>query len=847
MIEYKLFVAEEPMLVRRDKTGIIHFMTHEEGGGLRRNDQEIKIGEVYFAQSSGERRATGTYYTPEYIVDFIVRNTVIAGLDGRRVPVIKQIESWLSEIDSADPEVIPSLQRTVDDELLKFIEEQVLSYKVCDPAMGSGHFLVNAAHNIANFILESLYLTSWRNDDLDVHVVYWRRRATENCLFGVDISEMAVELAKLSIWLSTMVDDKPLSFIDHHLHQGDSLIGTRLDNLFDQIKETLPTNLSKKEKRLVNAGQLSMFDIHAFSQHFNLASDFLTRISSYVIETLSDVKRKEAEYASARKELYPFKLLADFVTTIRLEKSSLDQNLHKLVSNIIEDVDAGSNIDSKVFSNVKAISKKWKFFHWDLEFPDVLINSDGFDVIIGNPPYIGHKSGQKLIFQHLRLLPLGNRFNNERMDIFYYFFHLALDIGKPNSHISFITTNYYITADSAIKLRQDIYNRASFEKVVNFRELKLFESATGQHNMITILNKNSNHKKSPKKCMITSVKRTGFVSNEIISQILSGIDPETDYFSLDARKIFESKQYYIRLYNKESAQGEIVQSVLNKMLINSFPLGSICALSQGIVTGLDRISRRHTSREPSLTEALGQGCYILNHEEALSIGNSINIKPWFKNSDVKKYITDNSNNYWLIYATTDSDIEGDYPVYKHLLKYKQAIVSRNYDSGELQRAKALGKWWALSSARKDFNFEAPKIVAPQRSKVNTFGYNQINWYASADVYFITQKEESLSLKYILALLNSKLFYIWLYFKGKRKGETLELYLKPLSEIPIKKIPLSSQTPFIERVDKILDLSDGGRGTKNSKVIKLQLEIDQLVYQLYELTQEEIAFIQDNAK
>ncbi len=138
-------------------------------------------------------------------------------------------------------------------------------------------------------------------------------------------------------------------------------------------------------------------------------------------------------------------------------------------------------------------------------------------------------------------------------------------------------------------------------------------------------------------------------------------------------------------------------------------------------------------------------------------------------------------------------------------------------------------------------------MAPQRSKVNTFGYNQINWYASADVYFITQKEESLSLKYILALLNSKLFYIWLYFKGKRKGETLELYLKPLSEIPIKKIPLSSQTPFIERVDKILDLSDGGRGTKNSKVIKLQLEIDQLVYQLYELTQEEIAFIQDNAK
>ncbi|HMN15923.1 MAG TPA: hypothetical protein PKD55_26705, partial [Bellilinea sp.] len=87
MIEYKLFVAEEPMLARRDKKGNIHFQTQKEGGGLRRNDQEIKTGEVYFAQSSGERRATGTYYTPEYIVDYIVRNTVVRGLEKRRASI----------------------------------------------------------------------------------------------------------------------------------------------------------------------------------------------------------------------------------------------------------------------------------------------------------------------------------------------------------------------------------------------------------------------------------------------------------------------------------------------------------------------------------------------------------------------------------------------------------------------------------------------------------------------------------------------------------------------------------------------------------------------------------------
>ena len=79
-------------------------------------------------------------------------------------------------------------------------------------------------------------------------------------------------------------------------------------------------------------------------------------------------------------------------------------------------------------------------------------------------------------------------------------------------------------------------------------------------------------------------------------------------------------------------------------------------------------------------------------------------------------------------------------------------------------------------------FTSPKIVCPQRSKVNTFGYNECDWYASADVYYITNPHKDYNIKYILGLLNSKLYYVWLYHKGKRKGETLELYQKPLSKI-----------------------------------------------------------------
>ena len=135
-------------------------------------------------------------------------------------------------------------------------------------------------------------------------------------------------------------------------------------------------------------------------------------------------------------------------------------------------------------------------------------------------------------------------------------------------------------------------------------------------------------------------------------------------------------------------------------------------------------------------------------------------------------------------------------------------------------------------------FEVPKIVVPQRSNSNTFGYNEISWYSSADVYFITKPKDNYSLKFLLAVLNSKIIYKWLYYRGKRKGEMLELYQEPLSKIPISKIPESEQQPFIELVDKILLDKKAGRDTK-----ELEEKIDQLVYKLYELTEEEIKLVE----
>ena len=141
-----------------------------------------------------------------------------------------------------------------------------------------------------------------------------------------------------------------------------------------------------------------------------------------------------------------------------------------------------------------------------------------------------------------------------------------------------------------------------------------------------------------------------------------------------------------------------------------------------------------------------------------------------------------------------------------------------------------------------------KIIIPQRSLRNTFGYNEIPWYAASDVFFITERDKTVSLKYVLTLINSKPYYLWLYYRSKRKGKTLELTANPLSEIPIKKVGQSEQKPFIEIVDKILDITKDENylenNIKKAKVKELEKQIGQLVYKLYDLTDDEIEIVEN---
>src|SRR5262249_51941547 len=146
---------------------------------------------------------------------------------------------------------------------------------------------------------------------------------------------------------------------------------------------------------------------------------------------------------------------------------------------------------------------------------EVFHRSRGFDVIIANPPYIGQKHNNAL-FQEVKKSTLG-KFHQRRMDYFYFFFHLALNLTRAQGTVAFMTTNYFLTATYADKLRKDLKARASLRVLVNFNELKIFESALGQHNIITIMS-NQHIPNVPVKCKFVNL--TGFASPEVLRTVL---------------------------------------------------------------------------------------------------------------------------------------------------------------------------------------------------------------------------------------------------------------------------------------------------------------------------------------
>ena len=311
-------------------------------------------GEVYLLTDNDERKATGSYYTPDYIVRYIVENTL--------APLCKN--------------------KTVD---------EILSLKILDPATGSGHFLVGAVDYLAEELIthpDALHMTETASDETEL--AYWRRRVVESCVYGVDLNPMAVELAKLSLWLHTVAKGEPLSFLDHHIRCGDSLIGAKIENL-----PNLPE--LRRNRRNTSQSQTEMQMEFPFTDRVATAIGHYLLIEEMESRTADQIHAKEHQLDIAQQMLRLHKGVANLWTSVYFGNDVSQSDYHQAL-NALHSRDTNALENLPFYRRAQGIATEKKFFHWEIEFPEVfrdqygrVKDNPGFDGSVGNPPWSERK------------------------------------------------------------------------------------------------------------------------------------------------------------------------------------------------------------------------------------------------------------------------------------------------------------------------------------------------------------------------------------------------------------------------------------------------------------------------
>lgn len=831
-----------------------------------------------------DRKSKGTYYTPREIVHYMCEQSLInylaTELEGkvskedleRLIKIGENVAeheaTYVAKKDD-DPDYRGLYESTLPESIGGFAEEidnKLATIKVCDPAIGSGAFPVGMMSEIvkARAVLSS-YI---KNADRTIYG--FKRDCIQNSLYGVDLDPGAVEIAKLRLWLSLIVDEdnikqiKPLPNLDYKIMQGNSLLeefegiklfDEKLIAIVDNGKDKQIESLKQKQADL----QKEYFELH--SQNMLTATkqaelNIELKKTQTQVKKLNQLEKGIVENAGLFDVNSEAKIKADnlkrlhkefFEANQKSKKDDIKKQIEQLEWDLIE-------VTLKEQNKVSALMKLEEFkrlntrpfFLWKLNFAEVFEEKGGFDVVIANPPYIG-ESGNKEIFRLVAKGSLGN-FYQGKMDYLYFFFHLALNISRNKAVCAFITTNYYITATGAKKLRYDLRSRAVIRNLINFNELKIFESALGQHNMIAIFLKEKEQNVAAKNCV---TQRKGMANAKMLLDIVNGIDSQTLYSEVSQNDLYDGNNFNIRILGANNVN-DPTQKILQKIQNQNPLLEDYCFINQGIVTGANFLTAKNRDKYSINGSEVGDGIFLITNEEVrklnLSPKEKTIIVPIFKNSDISKYYTNTKNDINLINIKyTDRLNIDDYPKIKiHLAPYKKLLLDRPR-TGTLESAFSNGYWYVMTTSRR-LDFKAPKIVVPYRNHKNTFGYNEVPWYGLTDIYFITSKNAELHLKYILSLLNSKLYFIWLYNKGKRKGEILELFYEPLSQVPIKKISMGEQKPFIDLTEKIIEITKTDDYLKNrekqERVKDMEHQIDELVYKLYGLTDDEMKIVEN---
>lgn len=782
----------------------------------------------------------GSFYTPSFITSYMCKESI--------TKVVLDKFNAQFDLDAKD---ISELRKSLRKEDKKAQKELLNSIKICDPAVGSGHFLVSALnvmlsiYDELNLFDEEFYLEV-QNDEILItgrkgefieykrpktpkdkaHLIqqelfHTKKDIIENNLFGVDINPNSCEITKLRLWIEllkhsfyqsfddeTYHDLKTLPNIDINIKCGNSLVsyfetGKSL-NHYPNIKERI-----NKYKRIVKDYKEGFY-----TDKSRINQEIKNLKISFKNFCFADKFKKEMKGFNDKCEKYS-KKYGNFLAVD-------DENLKFFVSANLTLFDFDEKEATKEFANLK---KEYDNifnlesnhpFEWRFEFPEILDddgNFKGFDLIIGNPPYIRQEELKELK-PHLAK---NYKVYKGTSDIYTYFYELGFNVLKENGILSFITSNKYTRAGYGEALREFLLKNVKFLEYTDLNGIKVFDSATVDTSILCFEKSKSKDNKFKYLAL----------SNEILKTCAYNIGLYKDFAEFSQNSL--SKESFTFSDENTSALKAKIERI-------GTPLKEWQGLNiyRGILTGYNEAFIITTEKRNEILA----NC----KDEAEKERTAKLIRKMLRGRDIKRYSYEWAG-LWVIgtFPSLKIDIE-QYPALK---QYLSQFLPRIEQSGEKGcRKKTSNKWFETQDNIAYYEeFEKEKIVYPETTQGAYFVYDNKGIFLEKTAFFIVCE----NLKYLLGLLSSNLitYYYKNFSQGCKLGTKGYQYNKhALENLPIPKINSKNQNIVDELINLVDEILKAKEQDKNANTQELENKINSLVYKLYNLTEDEIKIIEN---
>lgn len=786
----------------------------------------------------------GSFYTPSFITSYMCKESI--------TKVVLDKFNAQFDLDAKD---ISELRKSLRKEDKKAQKELLNSIKICDPAVGSGHFLVSALnvmlsiYDELNLFDEEFYLEV-QNDEILItgrkgEFIEYKRPSTpkdkahliqqelfhtkkdiiENNLFGVDINPNSCEITKLRLWIELLKHSFYQSFDDENYHDlktlpnidinikcGNSLVsyfetGKSLSH-YPNIKERM-----SKYKRIVKDYK------EGFYTDKNLIAKEIKNLQeSFKNFCLKDKFNKEIKQLTNGANEYS-KKYGDF-----LADEHHDEKFKSFFSKNMFEFSFDEKVATKEFANLK---KEYDNifnlesnhpFEWRFEFPEILDddgNFKGFDLIIGNPPYIRQEELKELK-PHLAK---NYKVYKGTSDIYTYFYELGFNVLKENGILSFITSNKYTRAGYGEALREFLLKNVKVLEYTDLNGIKVFDSATVDTSILCFEKSKSKDNKFKYLAL----------SNEILKTCAYDIGLYKDYAEFSQNSL--SKESFTFSDENTSALKAKIERI-------GTPLKEWQGLNiyRGILTGYNEAFIITTEKRNEILA----NC----KDEAEKERTAKLIRKMLRGRDIKRYSYEWAG-LWVINTHNGYKNQNGEKVEAINIKHYPSL-KKHFDEFYPQLEKRADKGltpYNLRNCAYIEEFEKEKIVYPCiMAKEPCFSYETSFAFAMAPANIITSNSDIL--KYILAFLNSDFIYLMLrkfYMGGGIEGE---LKTNNLEKLPIPKINSKNQKLADELINLVDEILKAKEQDKNANTQELENKINSLVYKLYNLTEEEIKIIEN---